>query len=177
MNGARGGPTRTILREPGQRRLTQRQALNHRSTTIRSRDRLTTLAQCGCSAILVEPAEVRAQSCAVLVGTSASAAFGLLKIPKASGWALVERQDGTRLDPVIVDGRTGQHRIYRFTQEVISNFMSEFITDVRLGNAYDVQKRVAIAHLKRSRVRPAVPHAEIGIYLYRASEIPELKVA
>ncbi len=130
----------------------------------------------GCSAILVDPAEVRSQSRAVLVGMSAFAAFGRLKIPKASGWALVERQDGPRLDPVIIEGRTNQHRIHRFTDESITTFMSEFITDVRIANASGVQKRIAVGHLKKLGIRPAAPYSEIGIYLYQTSDVPEIEV-
>ncbi len=108
---------------------------------------------------------------------SATAAFGRLKIPKATGWALTERRSGPRLDPVVIGGRNGQHRIYRFSEKIVTDFMSEFTTAARLATQYDVQKRVAITHLKKARVRPALDYAETGIAFYRADDIPDFELA
>ncbi|MCF7697812.1 hypothetical protein [Loktanella sp. M215] len=132
----------------------------------------------GCSSILVDPVdpvEVRARSRAVLAGMSAFQAFGSLKIPRASGWALAERHEGPRLNPLVIESPNTCHRIHRFTGETVAAFVSEFTTDVRIANMYDLPKNVVISQLKRARVRTVVPYAEIGIYLYRASNIPEME--
>ncbi len=131
----------------------------------------------GYSAILVDPAEVRVQSHTVLVGVSASAAFGRLKIPKSTGWALVRLQQGPRLDSIVVEGRTGRHRFHRFAEGTIADFLSEFTTDTRLANKYDVQKRVVIAHLKGARIRPVIDRKETGMDFYKAADIPEFEPA
>ena len=131
----------------------------------------------GCSSILVDPVEVRLQSRAVLAGMSAFQAFGSLKIPRTSGWALAERHDGPRLDPLVIKSPNTCHLIHRFTCETVAAFVSEFTTDVRVANMYDLPKNVVVSQLKRARVRTVIPYAEIGIYLYRASDIPEMETA
>lgn len=130
----------------------------------------------GYSAILVDPAEVRAQSNSVLAGVSASAAFGRLKIPKATGWALVDRREWPGLDPLVINGRTRQHQFYRFSEEAVADFMSEFTTEARLATQYNVERRVVVSHIKKARVRPALDASEIGVSIYRAVDMLELEL-
>ncbi|SPJ26436.1 hypothetical protein [Palleronia abyssalis] len=128
------------------------------------------------SAILVDPAEVRAQSHSVLAGMCASAAFGRLKIPKTAGWALVGRREGPGLDPLVITGRTRQHQFYRFSEEAVATFMSQFTTEARLATKYDLERRVVVSHLKNARVRPALDASQIGVSIYRAVDMPELEL-
>ncbi|MCA1775053.1 MAG: hypothetical protein LC676_05430 [Loktanella sp.] len=131
----------------------------------------------GYSAILVDPEEVRIVSRAVLVGMSASAAFGCLQIPKATGWALVERPHGPKLDSLLIEARTSQHRIYRFEEETVAAFKSEFTTAPRIASKFDVQKQVAIGLLKKAGVRPTLDYREVGMNFYCTADISGLEPA
>lgn len=131
----------------------------------------------GYAAILVDPEEVRAQVSTVMTGLSASEAFVRLKIPKSTGWALVLGEEGHGLQPKVIEGKNGRHRIYRFAEEVVAEFMSEFITPAQLATDHDLHIGIVINRLKRSRIRPVMPRREFGVDFYRAAEIPELKAA
>lgn len=128
----------------------------------------------GYSGVLVDPTEVRRQSEAVLAGMSAFTAFSRLKIPKATGWTLVERRSGPHLDPMVIDGLNGRHRIYRFSEETVEGFLAEFTTEARVATQCDIQRCFAVAHLKKAGVRPALHFAEAGMNFYRVAEIPAL---
>lgn len=128
----------------------------------------------GYSAILVDPSEVRKQSNTVLAGMCASAAFGRLKIPKATGWALVNRRYGPGLDPMVIDGRTGQHQFFRFSEETDAAFFAEFTTEARFATNQSLDRRVVVSHLNRARVRPALDAFEFGVNIYRAAQMHEL---
>jgi hypothetical protein len=126
----------------------------------------------GYAAILVDPDEVRIQIAALMTGLSASAAFARLNIPKSTGWSLVLRENAPHLKPLVVEGRNGRHNIYRFTEDVVAAFMSEFTTPARIATRYDLQIGVVVNHLKRCRIRPALARREVGIDFYRACDVP-----
>ena len=131
----------------------------------------------GYAAILVDPDEVRSAKAQHLPGMSATDAFGRLKIPRSSGWELVHREKGPRLRPIVVTGVTGQHRIFRFDEEHVAAFRAEFTTEIRIANAYDMEKKDVVARLKKRGVRPILRTVDIGIELYRTKDIPNLKAA
>lgn len=131
----------------------------------------------GYAAILVDPDEVRTQIAAVMQGLSASAAFGQLKIPTSTGWELVFRNDELRLEAQIIEGKKGQHRIYRFAEDAIARFMAEFTTPARIANRQDLQIGIVINKLKRSRVRPVLAQRHVGVDFFREAEIPKFEAA
>ena len=117
----------------------------------------------GYAAIFVNPDEVRTQIAAQMSGLSASAVFGKLQIPKSTGWALTHREQGPRLEPVVIGGKNGRHRFYRFTEEAVAAFMSEFTTDARIAVNCEVRPDVMVARLKKARVAPVLARSEIGL--------------
>ncbi|MGX9856382.1 TniQ family protein [Limimaricola variabilis] len=131
----------------------------------------------GYAAIHVDPIEVRSQASIWLPGVSAAAAFAKLKLPKSTCWALVDRKDGARLQPLVVRGPTGKHKIYRFDQETVSDFMSEYTTGVRVANASDVGVGVAESRIRKAGIRPILKRSEIGVDLYRVLDIVNLEAA
>ncbi|MEP0316304.1 TniQ family protein [Hyphomonas sp.] len=131
----------------------------------------------GYAALHVDPLEVRTQAALRLPGISASKAFGRLKIPKSTGWALIDRDEGPSPEVLTIKGPTGRYPIYRFAEESLEAFMSEFITDVRVANAYDVQKLVAVSRMKKAGIRPVIKKAEVGVDFYRVSDIAKLEAA
>ena len=100
---------------------------------------------------------------AQMSGLSASAVFGKLQIPKSTGWALTHREQGPRLEPVVIGGKNGRHRFYRFTEEAVAAFMSEFTTDARIAVNCEVRPDVMAARLKKARVAPVLARSEIGL--------------
>jgi len=130
----------------------------------------------GYAAVHVDPDEVRTRIDACMPGLSASAAFARLKIPKSTGWALVDRDDEFRLEPLVIEGRSGTHRYYRFREEVVAAFEAKFTTAARVANHHDVRVASAFSHFKRNGISPVLRRKEIGIDLYRASEVQELEM-
>ena len=130
----------------------------------------------GYSAIFVDPEEVRVQARTTLVGMCGISAFSRLRIPKATGWALVDRLEGPRLDAVVIEGRTCDHRIHRFTEKTVAAFMSNFTTVARLATDYSVEQKLVFSHLKRARIQPAIKASDAGVNFYRIAEIPDIEL-
>lgn len=131
----------------------------------------------GYEAVHVDPGEIRTRMAESMSGMSASAAFGQLKIPRATGWALVDRDDDLRLVPSIIEGPSGRHRIYRFQGEVVGAFASEFTTVARVANKLAVETSVVLSRLRQAGMKPVLKREEIGIDLYRTADLPEFELA
>lgn len=134
-------------------------------------------AEVGYAAILVDPDEVRNQMAAVMIGLSATDAFRRLRISRNTGWSLVLGNDEPRLRPTIIEGRNGRHEIYRFEEEAIAAFATEFTTAARLATEHNLQVGIVISQLKRCGIRPAMPRRYFGLDFYRTSQIPEIRAA
>lgn len=129
----------------------------------------------GYAGILVDPEEVRAQVATIMIGISASAAFGRMQLPKSTGWALTLSDEGPLIKPTVINGKNGRHDIYRFTEQAIADFMAEFTTPTRIASQYGVQIGSVINRLKRSRVRPVLARRHVGIDIYSIDKIPEME--
>lgn len=103
--------------------------------------------------------------------------FGRLSIPPETGWALVLAEGGPHIQPVIIEGKNGRHRIYRFEEDAVEAFQSEFTTPAWLANRHDLPVGIVMNQLKRSRIRPAMSRAFCGMDFYRVSRLTEIKAA
>ncbi|QFT58931.1 hypothetical protein FIU94_08845 [Sulfitobacter sp. THAF37] len=131
----------------------------------------------GVASLHVDPEEVRAAIGTHVPGISASSAFAMLRIPKATGWALTERTVAPHLPSIMVEGKNGRHRFFRFDERAIAKFAEEFTTVVRIANEHDLGRKDVAKTLRRHRVRPAIARDEIGIDFYRVEELPEFELA
>lgn len=126
----------------------------------------------GYGAILVEPSEVRLAKARHLPGISASDAFARLKLPKRTGWELVGRSDAPRLQPVVIDSPNGQHRIFRFYEDHIAAFGSNYTTEVRVANANGIEKSEVLNWFGMQGVRPVLDKRQMGLNIYRQRDVP-----
>lgn len=131
----------------------------------------------GIAAVLVNTAEVRTALAAHMPGLSATTVFGKLRVPKATGWALVEREDAPRLPSQVIEGRDGRHRFVRFDAGEAASFMSEFTTVVRIANAHDLERKDVVSRLRARGVRPAIGRTEVGVDFYQVADLPEFEPA
>ncbi len=131
----------------------------------------------GYAAIYVDPIELRARKAMHLPGMSASDAFGKLKIPKSSGWDLAKRQAEPRLQPIVVEGTDGRHRYFRFDEQCVDSFASQYTTQPRVANANEIEVKVVHAGLKRKGIKPVLGKIDIGIDLYRVADIPNFETS
>ncbi|MCZ4368836.1 TniQ family protein [Sulfitobacter dubius] len=131
----------------------------------------------GYAAILVDPAEIRSAKAQHLPGISASDAFARLKLPKSTGWELANREEGPRLQPIVIDGPSGLHRFFRFCEKKVAAFAAEYTTEIRVANANDIEKRDVVMRLKKRGVRPVLGQGEIGLDVYGSADIPTFEPA
>jgi hypothetical protein len=131
----------------------------------------------GYANILVDPAEIRTNKDLHLPGISAAEAFGRLKIPKSTGWELVGREDNPRLSSIVVEGPSGQHRFYRFSEDCVATFLAKYTTEIRVANANDIEQKDVIKTLKNRGVRPVLSKADIGVDFYRTEDILDFEPA
>lgn len=126
----------------------------------------------GYAAILIDPVEMRSTKAQHLPGISGSDAFARLKLPRSAGWELVHRKESPRLQPIVIDGRNSKHRFFRFNEDQVAAFASEYTTEIRVANANGIEKKDVVKRLKMRRVRPVLDRVDIGLNLYRAQDIP-----
>ena len=131
----------------------------------------------GIATILVDPVEVRAALVAHMPGVSATAVFGKLRIPKATGWELVHREGEPRLPSMKIEGKNGRHRFFRFDDRAVGFFVSEFTTVVRIANEHDLERKKVVSRLKSRGARPVIRRAEVGVDFYRVADLPEFEPA
>lgn len=131
----------------------------------------------GYAAILVDPVEIRSAKAQHLPGIAASDAFARLKLPKSTGWVLVHREESPRLQPIVIDGQNGQHRFFRFREDYVAAFASEYTTEIRVANANGIEKKDVVKRLKMQGVRPVLGQVDIGLNMYRTQDIPTFEPA
>ncbi|TYB80521.1 TniQ family protein [Maritimibacter fusiformis] len=126
----------------------------------------------GITALRVDTAEVKHHAAACTTGLSPMEAFGALKIPKDTGWGLVDRcPEDVSLAVDWIVGPSGGHRIPRFDPATVAEFKGRFTHPARLAEQHDLQIGEVVRRLKRHRVRPALSGAEVGIDFYRVSDL------
>lgn len=131
----------------------------------------------GYGAMLVDPVEIRSAKAQHLPGISASDAFARLKLPKSTGWELVHREESPRLQPIVINGQNDQHRFFRFSEDHVAAFASEYTTEIRVANANGIEKKDVVKRLRMRGVRPVLGQVDIGLDIYRTQDIPTFEPA
>ncbi len=128
----------------------------------------------GIGALLVDPEEVKLQKEVVTVGMSSMEAFSNLKIPKKVGWRLVDQHEPiVDLAVMEITGADQNHKIRRFDPASVARFKATFTTPARLAEQYDLQVGEVVGRLKRSGARPVFSKVEVGVDLYRVTDLRE----
>lgn len=126
----------------------------------------------GITALRVDPVEVKRYAAAFTKGISPMEAFIALKIPKETGWGLVDRcPQEVSLAIDWIAGPAGGHRIPRFDPATISDFKARFIHPARIAEQHDLKIGEAVRRLKQRGVRPVLTRAEIGVDFYRVEAL------
>jgi hypothetical protein len=127
----------------------------------------------GIASIFVDSDQVKFAAKNLLTGLPSSSAAGRLKMPRQSVLKLVSEYPEV-LPSQIVKPQTGTHEFNRFLEEDVEAFRAKFTTAIRVANEHGVELKVILGGFKRAGVKPVFQYNEIGIDLYRASDIPEL---
>ncbi|MBN2906706.1 MAG: TniQ family protein [Rhodobacteraceae bacterium] len=128
----------------------------------------------GLRGIYVDPDEVRTVTAEVMVGLSPAEAFGRLKVPSVSGWALADDgPDGVILPSIRIEGPNGRHVFRRFREEDVAACMAKFTTRPRIANALGLDFEEVRNRLISASVKPAFWKRHIGIDLYHIPDLPE----
>lgn len=126
----------------------------------------------GIGALRVDPAEVKLQVPACTRGLSPTQAFCALKIPKDVGWCLVDRHSeevGLAVNYVV--GPAEDYRIPRFDPDEVAAFKTRFTHPARIAEQHGLEVGAVVNRLKRRRICPVLPRAEIGIDFYRVGDL------
>jgi hypothetical protein len=89
----------------------------------------------GIAAVRVDPDEVRRVASVLMTDLSPAAAFGILRIPARSGWALIDGVGDVQLQHRRVMGADGRQAFVRIRREDIDEFAGRFTTIVRIADA------------------------------------------
>ncbi|SIO39403.1 TniQ protein [Rhodovulum sp. ES.010] len=127
----------------------------------------------GYAAIHVDPVEVRWRVGEIMFGLSPAEAFGRLKIPNATGWALAASgPEGAILPSIPVRGPNGRHEFRRFREEEVADCAAAYTTRPRIANALGIEIAELRNRLRAVSVRPFFPKRHIGVDLYRVADLP-----
>lgn len=129
----------------------------------------------GIAGLLVDPAEVRETAARTLVGIPAAEAFGILKMPPASIWALVDEPEEEAAIPAItIEGENGAYRFHRFRREDLEAFKAVFTTVPRIAEQAGREFRLDEigGRLNAAGVKPVFRKRDLGIQLYRIADLP-----
>lgn len=127
----------------------------------------------GVASIFVDSDEVKSVAGDLLAGHSVSSAAARLKMPRQSVLKLAGEYPDVLPSQIVKPG-VGTHEFARFPEQDVESFRTNFTTAVRVANGHRVEVKVILGKLKRVGVKPVFRHADIGINLYRTSDIPEL---
>jgi hypothetical protein len=128
----------------------------------------------GIDGLRVCPSEVKLVSRARLVGVTSSEAFSALKLNTEAGWELADRHlDEVSLEPFRIIGGTSGVTITRFLPESIEAFAARFASIARIAEMRAVGVREMKALLKEVRVKPALDWREVGMDIYRLSDVAD----
>ena len=129
----------------------------------------------GIAGLLVDPAEVRAAAARTLVGISVAEAFGILKMPPASVWALVHApEEETAIPAISVEGENASYRVHRFRREDLEAFEAVFTTEPRIAEqtGHEFKPDEIGRRLNFAGVKPVFRKRDLGIQLYRIADLP-----
>ncbi|WP_160383804.1 TniQ family protein [Pseudooceanicola pacificus] len=124
----------------------------------------------GFNAIYVDPVETKAAVSEILAGLSPAEAFVLLRVPVAAGWELVRKR---LLPSREIRSDDGDHVIHRFQPEDVDGFLSEFTTEVHIGDAFGMGEKDLKPEMKAAGARPMLRKSDIGVRIFRRSDLPE----
>jgi len=124
----------------------------------------------GVNAIHVDPVETKATVSQILAGLSPAEAFALLRIPVASGWELVRKR---LLPSREIRSDDGDHVIHRFQPEDVDGFLSEFTTEVHIGEALGIGVKDLKPEMKAAGAKPMLRKSDIGARIFRRGDLPE----
>ncbi|CUH39448.1 hypothetical protein JSE7799_02175 [Jannaschia seosinensis] len=124
----------------------------------------------GFHAIYVDPVETKAAVSEVLAGLSSVEAFALLRVPVPSGWELVRKR---LLPSREIRSDDGDHVIHRFQPEDVDGFLSEFTTEVHIGEALGIGVKDLKPVMKAAGAKPMLRKSDIGVRIFRRSDLPE----
>lgn len=122
----------------------------------------------GFAAIHVDAAEAKTVAADVLFGMSPADAFGKVPMPVASGWELIRR--GVLAGDVIHG--EGDHVIHRVRHEALEAFLAEFTTETIIGQALGIGYQELKAEMKKARAKVHFLKDDLGIRIFRRSELP-----
>jgi hypothetical protein len=130
----------------------------------------------GITALRVDPGEVKRHAAACTKGISPMEAFIALKIPKETGWGLVDRcPQEVSLAVDWIACPTDDHRIPRFNPAAVAGFKTRFTHPARIAEHHGLQIGEVVRRLKQRGVRPVLTTAEIGVDFYRVRDLkPDL---
>lgn len=122
----------------------------------------------GFLAIHIDPAETKAVAAEVMVGLSPAKAFGKVPMPIRSGWELIRR------GYIAVDEIRGKgdHVIHRIRPEALEAFLAEFTTETNIGKSLGVSAEELKTEMKRARAQVHILKDDLGIRIFRRSELP-----
>jgi hypothetical protein len=126
----------------------------------------------GIAALRVDPDEVKRVACALMTDLSPAAAFGMLRIPARSGWALIDGVGDVQLPHRRVIGAGGRHAFVRIRREDLDEFADRLTTIVRIADAMGRPQADVVAMLRAARVRYSVERRYLGIELIRRADLP-----
>ncbi|MDF2234174.1 TniQ family protein [Albimonas sp. CAU 1670] len=131
--------------------------------------------QGGFAGVLVDPGEVRREIRHHLIGISPIEAFGRLRIPVRSGWALTDDDlpGGALLSPIEVQGANGRHLVRRFDEAEVDALASRLMSIARLSTETSLSRQEVRRRLRAASVRPMLTEDQIGADLFRVEDLPE----
>ncbi|WP_283638316.1 hypothetical protein [Marinovum algicola] len=128
----------------------------------------------GYAAIHVEPAEVSQVIRESLPGVSPSQAAAKIGVPAQVVWALIDEDERAILPSMPIRGRTGHHVIRRVMLEDLHRFRDGYVKSGDIANHLETDRKTVERILRRYRVQPAYSRSQIGMNLYRLSDLPSI---
>lgn len=126
----------------------------------------------GIGALRIDPAEIKRHAPVFNKGLSPAEAFGDMKIPREVGWCLVDRcPEEVSLPVVWVFGPEREHRIPRFDPKTVADFKARFTHPARIAEQHGLQVAEVVGRLRRRGIRPLLSEGDIGVNLYRVSDL------
>jgi len=126
----------------------------------------------GIEGMRVCPSEVKKIGNSTLVGMTASEGFAALKLNFDAGWELVDRHpEEVSLEPIRIEGIGPGSEIIRFLPESIAAFDERFTTLAQVARKSGPDVKELKNLLAKRGVAPALSWCEIGVDIFRVSEV------
>ena len=89
-------------------------------------------------------------------------------------WALIDEDERAILPSMPIRGRTGHHVIRRVMLEDLHRFRDGYVKSGDIANHLETDRKTVERILRRYRVQPAYSRSQIGMNLYRLSDLPSI---